>query len=422
MLNFFLWLAGSDKELLDKCPKFEKIKHAGFGTLVLIPAILAFFSMTYAISTLTDLTFLYIGAGFCWAIIVLFIDRFIVSSLFKKKEKDISFWVSFATRFIFALFVGIAVSHPVVLLFFENSINQQLTEDYINLNDSIFQENQVKIDIISEKNKKLRDEIYTRIERKDCLEKLLTAEQSGTKVNLDCGSSSGMPTYGRRAGEIKEQIKNAEIEIKELQSQFDKIIQQNDIEIDKLEKRRQEQLNNISSNFSKDYLSRVKALDKIAEKNGSHVTRVKWFIILFFIFVDILPVTMKAATPRGCYEELVESKIHEIKTMEEANRQVASDISRIAYQHTIKLKEEHKLKLDELNTITEIFTDFVNKQDGYRKKFHKIIFDFSKSVQEDDTITNKHEYIDYIINLRGTFINVLEKARERFENFITNYK
>lgn len=422
MQNPFIWLAGSDRDLLAKCPKFERIKHIGFGTLVLIPAVLAFFSMTYAISTLTDNIIVFFATGFCWAVIVLFIDRFIVSSLFKTKENDTNFWISFAARFIFAIFVGIAVSHPMVLLFFEKSINQQLMEDYISLNDSIYKENQIKIDEFSNRNKDLRAEINRRIDRKDCLEKLLTAEQSDRKVDLPCGSSSGLITFGRRAQEIKEQILSLGIEIRQLQEQHDKIIAQNNKEMDNLDKRRKEQLQNISQTYSKDYLSRVKALDRIALKNGSHVSTVKWFLILFFIFVDILPISMKAATPRGCYEELIETKLHETKTMEEANRKVATDISNIAYQKTMKLKEEHKLKLDELNTITQIFTDFVKTQDDYRKKFHEIILKFSKSVYEDKTIINKHDYVNYIINLRGTFINVLEKARERFENFVTNYK
>jgi Domain of unknown function (DUF4407) len=52
--DFFIWCAGSDKTLLSQCTTSERTKHIGFGSLVLIPAILGFISMTYALWLLVE--------------------------------------------------------------------------------------------------------------------------------------------------------------------------------------------------------------------------------------------------------------------------------------------------------------------------------------------------------------------------------
>ena len=74
-MNLFHWLAGADKNILNKCSNSEKTKIAGFGTLVLIPAIVGLFSMTYAISTITSIKSLYfLGVLFGFLLYYLLID------------------------------------------------------------------------------------------------------------------------------------------------------------------------------------------------------------------------------------------------------------------------------------------------------------------------------------------------------------
>jgi hypothetical protein len=51
LFDFFVWSAGSDREILDRTGRSEHIKHAGYGGLVLVPAVLGLFSMMYAVST-----------------------------------------------------------------------------------------------------------------------------------------------------------------------------------------------------------------------------------------------------------------------------------------------------------------------------------------------------------------------------------
>ncbi|MDX2071341.1 MAG: DUF4407 domain-containing protein, partial [Haliscomenobacter sp.] len=111
--DFFVWSAGSDREILDRTGRSEHVKHAGYGGLVLVPAVLGLFSMMYAVSTLTDKPFVYIGAGIVWACIVFTFDRFIVST-FRKSDsarKDL-FSFLFLSRLLFSIGIGVLVSHP----------------------------------------------------------------------------------------------------------------------------------------------------------------------------------------------------------------------------------------------------------------------------------------------------------------------
>ena len=68
-------------------------------------------------------------AGITWACIIFIFDRFIIST-FRKKEsiaKDAAS-VTFISRIIFSAFVGIAVAHPLILLYFHQSIEVNMDE------------------------------------------------------------------------------------------------------------------------------------------------------------------------------------------------------------------------------------------------------------------------------------------------------
>jgi len=125
--SFFLWSAGSDLEVLDRVPRSETIKQIGYGTLVVVPAVLAFFAMSYALSTLTESRLIYLAGGFVWSLVVFCFDRFIVST-FRKSESTINDLTSmvFISRLAFAAFVGLLVAHPLVMLYFNDSIEERL--------------------------------------------------------------------------------------------------------------------------------------------------------------------------------------------------------------------------------------------------------------------------------------------------------
>ena len=321
LYRFLIFCAGSDEDILERCPRSEHIKHAGFGALVLVPATLGLFSMTYAISTFVENPYLYFLAGLTWAGIVFTFDRFIISSFRKKGSiaKDVVS-VTFLSRLVFSIFVGIAVAHPLVLLYFHESINVNMDEVAHAKMDSI--ENvyhlqrkslQLETDTLDRNLKALNDTIHLQ-------ERILHDEIKGI-VRADdrtTGKAGEGPTfkydtaYLNRLYYNMSQAKKSN-EARELE---------NNIAIIKLDSARESKLNRLT--FSRDYLEREKALQRLSGSNPI-ISVTTWFLIFFFILVDILPVTWKGLTSKGPYDEYLNEIEFKIKN-EVQERMLDSEI------------------------------------------------------------------------------------------------
>jgi len=309
--NFFIWCAGTDKSILSKCSDAERTKHIGYGTLVVIPALLAFISMSYAISTLdivaNDKIIIY-SIGAIWGFVIFSFDRFIVSTHRRKisnfgELKNPSFFL----RFIFALVLGISVSHPLVLLWFDGSTTQQIIED----RDKIITDEE---NYFLKSSKEINSELIALNEKKACWQKILSAEQAGTKLTLPCGSSSGIPTFGKRAEEIKLIIKDVDKQI-----QAEKTIAYSKIE--NLRKLTNTKVKNLNDHLSFDYLKRELTLGKImAEHKIVWITQI--MIMLLFILVDLLPMIFKTFAPFGMYDKILFDDSDLLKQMDTSSRSI----------------------------------------------------------------------------------------------------
>lgn len=309
LYRFFVWSAGSDQDILDRCGRSEHIKHAGYGGLVLVPAILGVFSMIYAISTLTDRWYIYTAAGLTWGVIVFIFDRFIVST-FRKSDsprKDILSFL-FASRLLFSIGIGIVVSHPTVLLVFDDSLRQELLRMKAEGEQEIVAKFESDMQVVRSRDSVLNQQVADRLAERRCKETLLLFEMSGKDTTLSCGTTSGMLQYGPRAREIKEEISYLNQEIKEMQAQNAAKIEANRAEIDKITKEKELKYTTFQDEFSTNYLAREVALERLMqrEEGGGTVRGTMWFLILFFILIDILPVSFKAATKPGLYDRILE--------------------------------------------------------------------------------------------------------------------
>jgi hypothetical protein len=311
LYDFFVWSAGSDREILNRCGRSEHIKHAGYGGLVLVPAVLGLFTMMYAVSTLTDKPFVFIGAGLIWACIVFTFDRFIVATFRKSgsPRKDL-FSFLFLSRLLFAIGIGILVSHPMVLLVFNDSLEQELGIMREEGEKALYDQYERDIDVVRSRDSTLKGEVAVKIAERQCKEKLLLFEMSGKDTTMTCGTTSGIKQYGPRANEIKEEIRYLNTEITALQGKNDQTIGVNSQEIAKLQAERDKKLAAFRESFSYNYLAREIALERLKAKpiGGEAVTWTMWFLMLFFILVDVLPVAFKAATRPGEYDRLLEKE------------------------------------------------------------------------------------------------------------------
>lgn len=321
--NFFIWCAGSDQSILKHCPRSERIKHIGFGTLVLVPAILAFVSMTYALSTmgrLQEMTWLaYIG-GLIWAAIIFSFDRYIVSTHRRKlKNTDELKSPSFYLRFFFAFILGIVISHPIVLLYFDGSITDQIKTNVTAQKELIQTEYDTRIRDTESKAAQLDSLFAKKLQNRDEQAALVAREIDGEVLKNAQGEIITTGIYGKGPS-----AENKIRHLQKLEAELQQMQKSHSIEKDLLQADRNEWKAKSDSAItayavSFDYLRREMALEQIKENNAI-VGLTQFFLMFLFILVDILPVTFKTFSPFGMYDKVLMDDSQFVKELDGEDR------------------------------------------------------------------------------------------------------
>lgn len=308
MNNFFLWCAGSDYDTLQHCPKSELIKHKGIGALVLVPAILAFFSMAYALSTvsiLQDKWWWYWGGGFVWSLIIFAFDRYIVSSHRKKpKHKEELKNPVFYLRFVFALILGIVVSHPIVMMYFDGSIEDQIHENVAQEKYKIDSLYNAQIAQVEVKIGQL-DSNYLSKEIKRDKQALLVAKEIDGDVYEDLKDGKLTTGFAGKGPSAENKIKHLQKLDSELYDLKQETVDAKNVLRNNI-KQLQIQRDSVIQSFtvSYDYLQRELALQQLKKKN-SIVGSTQLMLMLLLILVDMLPVIFKTFSPFGLYDKIL---------------------------------------------------------------------------------------------------------------------
>ncbi len=124
--HFFVFLAGADYHTLrEKCTGSEQRKYEAFGATVLVPAIFGFVASAYAVSTLTDITWIIFGFALVWGFIILTIDRALLSS-YRAYAGPATKVPQVIMRFSVAFLLGFTIAHPLTLLLFQDTITAEV--------------------------------------------------------------------------------------------------------------------------------------------------------------------------------------------------------------------------------------------------------------------------------------------------------
>jgi hypothetical protein len=126
--HFFFWLSGAGAETLEQCPGWEQRKYVAFGATVLVPSVFAFIACGYALSTLTDNWNIIVPIAFAWGLIIMTIDRALLSIYrsYQKFHRKVS---QFFLRIVVAGLMGVTISHPLTLLLFNDTITSVVESD-----------------------------------------------------------------------------------------------------------------------------------------------------------------------------------------------------------------------------------------------------------------------------------------------------
>lgn len=331
LYRFFCWCSGARLYILKQCPS-DYNKYYGIGVVVFLTGLLASLSGGYAIFTVFQSLKISIAFGALWGFLIFSIDWYLVASLRKhqRTSKEIGFALP---RIILAVLIAFVISKPLEMKLFEKEIDQQIlfnqqqkTLDYHNLVSKEFED----LSRLEVENESLRSELKQKEEYRNKLFEMIIAEAEGLSPTRTPGKG---PVYKEKRIEYDK----IDEELRLLREHNLSKIKSNNIEIERLKQRREEQL--ISARTvnteSNGFLARLDAMSTLST-NSTSVRFASIFIILLFIVIESAPIIVKLLSARGPYDDMLEA--------EEYLKQV--EIRKVVVQ--AELTEDHRIDLHRL--------------------------------------------------------------------------
>lgn len=303
--NIFVWLSGGDPDALERSTIAEQRKYIKLGIVILVPAVLSWAGMWFACPYIDITGWPRIITSLIWSLIILSIDTYLVSTLDKRMaiSNKKSYRKIAGFRIAISIFLGIIISHPLILKVLEANINEEIDNMKNERILQILSESRDSTIAWNKHNAEAIRNIDTIIKHKEVL---MRAEGNGEKIITEYGNSYGKPNRGFR-------YKKIETEIDYLQKQRDSVIGEikNTILLFKNKATKDTAL--VKTTFSADYLKRTTALAHLKQKDKksgewiSHTSLMVWMLLIFLILLDSIAVLSKILSPSGQYEEMLSS-------------------------------------------------------------------------------------------------------------------
>src|SRR5690349_6521906 len=123
MGKYLLALSGARSDILEQCDT-ERLKFQSLAWAILITSVMATVSMWFALNSAMGVNaFVALLAALLWGLIILGIDRWLVTSMPIDGSRR---WPIAVPRLILAILLGTLISTPLVLRAFQSEINTQI--------------------------------------------------------------------------------------------------------------------------------------------------------------------------------------------------------------------------------------------------------------------------------------------------------
>ena len=386
--KFLWWCAGADRQILLQCPMADRVKYGGIGGIVFCTGLLAAFSGGYAFYTIfspkgdavnldpIDMASVIGSALFAiiWGLIILNMDRFIVSSTGKGDGTDAitgKEFVQALPRIIIAIILGFAISSPLEVRILKTEINAELQ----NKQDDYLMSLNIKTDSITNLQMKNKKTDLSKVENE-----IKGIEQNFEKQRIEILDGrkrledeiagrigSGKSGEGPAAKAQKENLNKQEIELQdkkkakesEIMALKDRYARINN-EVDLLDKGRDEK-------YKKNQLI-AHQLDGLMER--IHISHdiggvVPWLIFLVLLSIEAGPIFFKMMMNKGVYEYLVDNNKERFKAHSGVvvsdqlvhGKDGATHAERIDYLEVEKEIEAKKMQLEKQSDLTSVIID-----------------------------------------------------------------
>jgi hypothetical protein len=328
--KFLWWCAGADRQLLLQSPMSDRVKYAGIGGIVFCTGLLAAFSGGYAFYTifspkgdavneepmhLASAT-ASIFFGIIWGLIILNMDRFIVSSTGKGDGTDKitgKELLQALPRIIIAVILGFAISAPLEVRILKTEIDAELQKKQDVYLFELNKNTDIKIAFQMKSNKEELAKAEKEIDEIDLgFEKQrLEIREQRRLLELEAEGKTGSGTPGRgpayrdkkenldkMEAELNEKRKNKQAEVSVLKNRINNLTKEKDqIEADR---KRQYQKNQLIAHQLDGLMERI----HISHEIGGVVP---WIIFLVLLSIEAGPIFFKLMMNKGVYDYLVEN-------------------------------------------------------------------------------------------------------------------
>ena len=170
MKRLLIALSGAREEILERCPT-ERLKFQSLGWAILITSVMATVSMWFALNSAMGVNaFVAFLAALLWGLIILGIDRWLVTSMPIDGSRR---WPIAVPRLILAILLGTLISTPLVLRIFQSEINTQI---------AVIKEQQANAFLSSQQNSAVSQQVTRWTNAVNNLEKVIN---SGGNVPLN---------------------------------------------------------------------------------------------------------------------------------------------------------------------------------------------------------------------------------------------
>lgn len=419
--RFFWWCAGTNIDVLEKCPT-DHSKYFGVGGTIVFTALMASFAGGYAFFTAFKSTPLAFAFGAFWGLLIFNLDRYIVSTIGKgdgtskiTKEE----WKIAAPRLMMAVLLGFVIATPLELKIFETEIKTvverlkidkaeelknrdvsfntefettrerlakvesdltELTNNKQQLTENAGRSFEERKNELVQDSKQKESELNTVQSRVNTYHNsyLVSIRDSLSSNEINRRKSIRDQEIGRRNQLRKEKIVIDE-QVRELNENKGNAIQEEQQKIDRqisllvTEKESLlDQVNELSktrTNKRENYDNKVENYDgfaahleamSILTSEKSSIFWAKWLITLLFIFIEVAPVLFKLMAESGPYDDIMERIKHESNVRE---KQKISDINDDINTSIRISSERNKSRLDaELKGNEELITSIALAQ------------------------------------------------------------
>lgn len=362
--RFLWWCAGADPLILRQSSYSDHVKYQGIGGVVLATAILAFISMVFAIYTIFDHLIVALVIGFVWSLIILNLDRFIVSST-GKGDGDATIsgkeFINALPRLLMAIALGITISAPLETVLFKTEILREW--EYTRNQLALIRRNEVKAELaltgeVQETKTKI-DSASARVQKYEAI----LAESNTMIQNLVNGIGvprcTGGPTCSTLAHrELYKQNDEAKVTVSEAKEELERLKN----ELKGFEEAAVTRINDAANEIltkEPGFLDQLMMLEKLSshekelleydpvtflpKENGKkEVIYGKagwpvWMVRILFILIEIAPIFFKLMLIKGPYDYMSENVAQILETKQGISIHHLPD----EYSKVHKLKENH---------------------------------------------------------------------------------